>query len=239
MKLLDLTLDSPAENLALDEALLEQAEAEGSTDDVLRLWESRQTAVIIGRSSRIQHEVDVAACAKEFVPVLRRCSGGTSVVIGPGCLMYSVILSCERNAALQMVDVAHKYVLGQVAEAVQRFLPAATLQGTSDLTLDDRKFSGNSLRCKRSHLLYHGTLLCDFSLDQIGRWLKSPPRQPDYRQQRSHQEFLTNLGLDRAQLRTALVEQWQACDVLESWPEALTLELVEQRYSQATWHHRL
>jgi lipoate---protein ligase len=239
MKLLDLTLDSPAENLALDEALLEHAEAGASDDDVLRLWESPQSAVIIGRSSRIHDEVDLVACAKESIPVLRRCSGGTSVVIGPGCLMYAVVLSYDRHPGLRMVDAAHRYVLGKVADAVKQFEPSAGFQGTSDLTLGDRKFSGNSLRCKRDHLLYHGTLLIDFPLEMIGRWLKAPPRQPEYRQQRSHIEFVTNLVLDPRRLRHALAEQWQTDEALEEWPMALTSQLANERYSEATWHHRL
>ena len=40
MKLLDLTLETPAENLALDEALLEEAEQSTKPTEVLRLWES-------------------------------------------------------------------------------------------------------------------------------------------------------------------------------------------------------
>lgn len=239
MKLLDLTLDSPAENLALDEALLEQAEAGQSGGDVLRLWESPQTAVILGRSSRIHDEVDAARCEQDQIPVLRRCSGGTSVVIGPGCLMYAVVLSYERNPALRMVDVAHKYVLGNIADAVQRFLPSAAHRGTSDLALGERKFSGNSLRCKRDHLLYHGTLLCNFQLGLMSRYLKSPPRQPEYREQREHREFVMNIGLDCRELRAALTEQWQANAALHAWPESLTAELVEQRYRQANWHYRL
>jgi lipoate---protein ligase len=239
MKLLDLTLDSPEENLAVDEALLEQAESEECDEGVLRLWESKQSAVIIGRSSRIHDEVDVAACAKDSIPVLRRCSGGTSVVIGPGCLMYSVVLSYERHPALRMVDAAHQYVLGKVAQAVQQFEPDVQLQGTSDLALHDRKFSGNSLRCKRSHLLYHGTLLCHFSLDRICRWLKSPPRQPNYRRQRTHDEFVMNLNVDIGLLRKALVEQWDAVEAFKQWPGSLTGKLVDERYSQSAWHCRL
>jgi lipoate-protein ligase A len=239
MKLLDLTLDSPAENLALDEALLEQAEAGRTDDDVLRLWESRQTAVIIGRSSRIDGEVKLGKCDQDGVPVLRRCSGGTSVVIGPGCLMYSVVLSYERNPTLRMVDAAHQFVLENVAKAVRRLVPLVALKGTSDLTLGDRKFSGNSLRCKRDHLLYHGTLLCDFPLDLISRYLKTPPRQPDYREQREHRAFVANLGLDSIPLRGALIDQWNANSELIEWPDLLTKELVEQRYCQAAWHHRL
>jgi lipoate-protein ligase A len=49
MKLLDLTLPTPAENLALDEALLDAAEAGELPDEVLRLWEFPQAVVVIGR----------------------------------------------------------------------------------------------------------------------------------------------------------------------------------------------
>ena len=95
MKLLDLTLPSPAENLALDEALLEAAEAGELAGDVLRLWEMPQPAVIVGRSSRLAEEVDAPAVRAAQVPVLRRASGGAAVVVGPGCLMYSVVLRYE------------------------------------------------------------------------------------------------------------------------------------------------
>ena len=56
MYLLDLTLPTPAENVALDEALLEAAEA-GDCPSVLRLWEPRETFVVVGRSSRVAEEV--------------------------------------------------------------------------------------------------------------------------------------------------------------------------------------
>src|SRR5438067_2221926 len=80
MQLLDLTLPTPAENLALDEALLEAAEAGELTGDILRLWEMPQVAVILGRSSRASDEVDLAAAEAANVPVLRRSSGGAAVV---------------------------------------------------------------------------------------------------------------------------------------------------------------
>ena len=100
-------------------------------------------------------------------------------------------------------------------------------------------FWGNSLGCRREPLLYHGTLLCDFSLDLISRYLKSPPRQPGYRARREHREFITNLELDCRKLRNALAARWQANSALQVWPESLTAQLVQQRYSQAAWHRRL
>lgn len=239
MKLLDLTLDSPADNLALDEALLEEAEAGRLTDDVLRLWESPCPAVIIGRSSRYQDEVDVAYCHEQSISILRRCSGGASVVIGPGCLMYSVVLAYARYPQLRMLDVAHRFVLERVAAAVRGLVPETRLQGTSDLTIDGRKFSGNSLRCKRDHLLYHGTLLCDFDLSLISKTLRTPPRQPEYRAGRSHEAFVANLHVLTGRLRESIVRTWRVEEQLQKYPADLTQELAAQRYSQASWNERL
>ena len=59
---LDLTLDTPAANLALDEALLEAAEAGEGPGQILRLWESPEDAVILGRASKYQQEAHIEAC---------------------------------------------------------------------------------------------------------------------------------------------------------------------------------
>jgi lipoate-protein ligase A len=210
VKLLDLTLPTPAENLALDEALLEHAESGAEPCEVLRLWESPEPMVVLGRSSRVADEVDEEQCRRLGLPVLRRGSGGASVVIGPGCLMYAVVLSYQLHPQVQMINQAHCYSLGILGAAVRRLVPAATCCGTSDLAVDGRKFSGNSLRCKRTHLLYHGTLLYDFPLSLISDCLKTPPRQPEYRRGRRHEDFVMNLPVTADQLRQVLIAEWQA-----------------------------
>ena len=53
MRYLDLTLPTPAENLALDEALLEAAEQSGDPGETLRVWEPDEPMVVVGRSSRV------------------------------------------------------------------------------------------------------------------------------------------------------------------------------------------
>ncbi len=99
-----------------------------------------------------------------------------------------------------------------------------------------RKFSGNSLRVKRRHLLYHGTLLFDFDLELIARCLKHPPREPDYRAGRPHAEFVANLPATREQLRTALESSWQATTALAPWPRERTAALMEQKYGRDEWN---
>ncbi|MGH7993387.1 MAG: lipoyl protein ligase domain-containing protein, partial [Limisphaerales bacterium] len=66
MKLLDLTLASPAENLACDEALLNWSEAAGG--EILRFWEPREYFVVVGYANRVETEVNVAACQAHGIP---------------------------------------------------------------------------------------------------------------------------------------------------------------------------
>src|SRR4051812_33316670 len=99
MKLLDYTLPTPAENLALDEALLVAAEQDAG-GEVLRLWESPAVAVVLGTGGAVSIDVNLAACAADGVPVLRRASGGGTVLVGPRCLCFGLVLSYDRAPGL-------------------------------------------------------------------------------------------------------------------------------------------
>jgi lipoate-protein ligase A len=250
MERLDLTLPTPEENVALDEALLDQAEAEDAECEFLRLWESPRPFVVVGRSSRVGDEVNEAACRAARIGVLRRSSGGAAVVAGPGCLMYAVVLSYKLHPELKDLRQAHAFVLGRLAGSLQPALAdtgSVAHAGTSDLVIADRgvatggppvlrKFSGNSLRTKRSHLLYHGTLLYDFDLSLIDMCLRMPPRQPDYRGSRAHIEFVTNLPVSRQRLIQAVDNAWPTQAELKDWPRAVVADLVKNRFGRESWN---
>lgn len=246
MQRLELTLDTPAANLALDDALLETAEREGRPRELLRLWEPLTPFVAVGRASRLAEEVDLAGCRQRDLAIVRRPSGGGAVVVGPGCFVYSLVLSYELRPALRAIDRAHRFILETVLAALRPLIPTARYLGTSDLALQDGaaslerslKFSGNSLRCRRDHLLYHGTLLYDFPLELIDACLLHPPRQPAYRADRPHSRFVTNLPLTAAQLRAALIAAWNADEPCTAWPRELVDELVATRYGRDDWNAR-
>jgi lipoate-protein ligase A len=229
-------LPTPAENLALDEALLDEAESAGRPTQTLRLWEPSQPVVVVGRSSRIAEEVRLDVCGGRGIAVLRRVSGGAAIVTGPGCLMYAVVISYERHPMLRAVDHAHRFVLEKIAGALQPHVPEVRLRGTSDLAVGERKFSGNSIRAKRDHLLYHGTLLYRFPLDLVAACLALPPRQPDYRRNRGHAQFVTNLPLPASVVRSALAAAWEADEPRRDWPRQAVDRLVAGRYSQDLWN---
>lgn len=209
MQRLDWMVDSLHLNLAIDEALLQSAEA-GESGEVLRLWEFDQPVVVVGRGSRIDVEVELEACRARRIPVLRRASGGAAIVAGPGCLMYSVVLSMRERPELRRLDVVHQFVMGRLAAQIEPLLGGIEVRGTCDLTWQNRKFSGNSLRVTRDHVLYHGTLLYAADLDLLAACLKTPPRRPDYREDREHAAFVTNVPLTAEQLREAAAKAFAA-----------------------------
>jgi lipoate---protein ligase len=255
MQRLDLTLPTPAENLALDEALLDWAETENPEWEFLRLWESPQPLVVVGRSSRVELEVNLGACRQRGIEVMRRSSGGATIVTGPGCMMYAVVLSYRLRPELKDIRCAHTEILGRFSPSLQRAvhgLGDVSQAGTSDLvfvpsgqfaTKSDgderttlRKFSGNSLRAKRTHLLYHGTLLYNFDLQLIEDCLLSPPRQPDYRNRRSHEDFVINLPLARSALVEAVDRAWPTNSELAEWPQRQVVDLAADRFSCDRWN---
>jgi lipoate-protein ligase A len=234
MQFLDLTLPTLAENLALDEALLLEAE-NGHGGEVLRLWEWSEPAVVLGSGCRLAEDVDEAACLAGGVLILRRASGGGTVLLGRGCLCFSLVLAYARCPALREIRSSYAYILEGIRRTLSSLQPGIACAGTSDLTVGDRKFSGNAQQRKRKFLLHHGTLLYDFDLQQVGRYLRVPARQPDYRCGRDHTTFLTNLPTNAAELRRCLRAAWKAGKDSVTWPRDLVHQLAEEKYVRPEW----
>jgi lipoate-protein ligase A len=238
MKWIDLTYKSPAENLACDEVLLDVCE-EGREGEILRFWEPTAPFVVLGYSNRWRTEVDASACARNGVPILRRCSGGGTVLQGPGCLNYSLILKIEGERTLGSITETNRTVMERNARALAPLLSATPLvQGHTDLTLENLKFSGNSQRRRRKCALVHGTFLLNFDLAAVETCLPMPSEQPAYRGNRPHRHFLTNLKVAARDVKAALRREWQAEEPLESVPDDRVRALARDTYDTDDWNRK-
>ncbi len=241
----------------MEESSLENASnASAEKNEVLRLWELASPCVVLGRSSKWKEESNWFACQRDGVPVLRRVSGGASIVAGPGCLMYSVLISYQKRPRWRSLDVAHQEVMSQVQAAVQHATDSIqsslqiVMKGTCDLTIANRKFSGNALRCKRYWMLYHGTIMYSMPLEWLTNYLFEPSLQPEYRRKRQHESFVTNVldsSMDipatifRGILETQLALIWNASESWQSCPwkgmvERESTHLLQSRYTNQQWH---
>ena len=160
----DLQPGSPAHGVALDDVLLEGVKHGGR--DVLRFW-TNQRGVVIGRSQKLNDEVDLTAARRLGFPVVRRISGGGSVLHYPGNLNVSVIVSDARR--LGTVEEAFERVGLSLARGVNRLQIESRVEGSA-LFAGAAKISG-AAQARRGHAaLYHATILvgaCPVQMEEI------------------------------------------------------------------------
>jgi lipoate-protein ligase A len=236
MQLCDLTLPTPEENLACDEALLDLCEA-GGTGPLLRLWEPAQYFVVLGYANHAAREANLPFCQTNAIPVLRRCTGGGAVLQGPGVLNYSLILPHDPSGPCHSIAATNAFILERHRAALTPLLSAPVeRQGQTDLTLGGLKFSGNAQRRQRRCLLFHGSFLLNLDFDLLGQALPLPSRQPAYRANRSHADFLVNLKLPAPTLKLALRQTWNATQPLPQIPFDQIHLLAREKYSLDEWN---
>ncbi|MCC6588655.1 MAG: lipoate--protein ligase family protein [Bryobacterales bacterium] len=188
--------------LKFEEELLRRGEA------ALWMWESAAECVVLGQSGRPERDTYVGRCEADGVPIVKRCSGGGAVLLGPGCLVYTLVLPLDWWPELRDVRDSKRWVMDRVRRALG--VEGLTVEGISDLALDGRKVSGNAQRRSSEAILHHGTVLYGFDVSRMGRYLKMPHKEPEYRAGRGHEEFLANLPVAVEEIRRGLVEEFGA-----------------------------
>jgi lipoate-protein ligase A len=237
MKYLDVTFPTPQQNLACDETLILFCEDSSYDDEILRFWQPADYFVVLGHSGKVHSEIELASCQANRIPILRRCSGGGTVLQGPGCLNYSLILRINNRDSLRNVSRTNSFVLGSLKQALEPLIgEGVEIQGHTDLAFGMRKFSGNAQYRKRRFLLFHGTFLLHFDISFLEKLLPVPAKQPAYRQNRTHGNFLTNVNLPPDNIKEALKQTWSVEEEFKNVPSEAIERLAREKYSRDEWN---
>lgn len=238
-------------HVAADEALLIWAE-QTQSPAVMRVWESTQPGIVLGCGNAIRSEVNLDRAVALGLPIVRRCSGGGTVYLGPGCLNYALVLPIDFVPSLVSINGTTNWVMAHIRDAIRSvsavfnpsFLGSGVpldiqVRGTSDLVINQVKFSGNAQRRRKTHVLFHGTVLCQMDLNALNAVLAHPSREPDYRQGRSHLDFVCNLGISTEIIRNALMTYFKVSGAI-SGPRVQDVQsLVDEKYGRLEWNARV
>ena len=238
MQLVEYPCETPEELIALDELLLLKAER-GEVGETLRFWESRDLFVVVGRACRVEEECFRIFCQEDNRKIIRRISGGGTVLQGPGCYNYSVILAYEKDAQYKNVSSSYQAILAGVSDRLKKKGIRSEILPVSDLAVDGMKISGNAQARKRSFFLHHGTFLVGFDVGKVARYLKHPPVEPKYRHGRMHDKFIGNIPVSPYEIREIINEMFAP---VGTWkPDARTVKemraLVDSKYSIDKWNY--
>ncbi len=205
MQLKDLSFKSPQENILYDELLLQLADKQNE-GEVLRFWESPQIFVVLGLIGKEKEDIFLDQAKTDQIPVLRRTSGGGTVLQGPGSLNYTLVLDKNRHSDLADLRKSYSWISAKVIESLRVCGVEAVFKPISDIALpkSEKKFSGNAQHRGKNHILHHGTILYNFNLTLISRYLRMPKDIPDYRLNRPHSDFVTNIKIEPKQFKEAL-----------------------------------
>ena len=202
--------NDPALNLAIDESLIRSL-VERGTPNTIRIWQSR-ASVIIGCSQDPRAEVNIKACRRLGIPVLRRSSGGGAVYTDLGCHNYTVVAHSRAIPGPMTVPAVYRFICSGVMNVILHFGFRPVFVPPSNIFVEGRKVSGSAQHLLREGLLQHGTLLVDSNLEVMQSVLS-----PDVRMARLAHSVpstpapvanLTNLmgrHLGRAEVRQAMI----------------------------------
>lgn len=196
------------------------------------VWSPSETLVVLGRSNKIELEVDSGACEREGISILRRYGGGGTVVLYPGCLIVSV------GAWVSSQYDNDKYFISlnqAIIDTIQIQSPGVELvqKGYSDIVCGAKKIAGTSLFRSRHYLLYQASIIIDMDLEKIEKFLQHPSREPDYRMGRPHRDFLTSLASATGLSLTP--QQW--ADHFQLNFEAALRHRLEDEVREPQWEH--
>jgi lipoate-protein ligase A len=100
---------------------------------------------------------------EDNIRLARRISGGGAVFHDNGNLNFSFILSRD------IYDVTRQ--CGVIINALKSLGLDAQISGRNDMTIDDKKFSGNAFCFKGHNALHHGTVLIGADKEKMSRYL--------------------------------------------------------------------
>jgi lipoate-protein ligase A len=157
------------------------------------VWQPAKLVVVLGASNKMESSVVIEHAEADGVDVMKRPSGGESVVLSPRMLAVSVAFETTE------LKDPHQY-FAKINAAIIKSLEACGVQnllakGISDIAMGEKKILGSSIYRASGRLLYHAVLNVSEDVSVFGRYLKHPAKEPDYRKNRRHDEFVTSLAV--------------------------------------------
>lgn len=163
-------------------------------------------AVVLGISGKPSELVYEERAAAAGVPLLKRFSGGGTVIVDTNTVFVTFISAAD---ALPEVPAYPEPMLSWTSDIYADALARCGVDGfathANDYCIHDRKFGGNAQSISGKRWLHHTSLLWDYEPERMSL-LQEPRKRPEYRAERPHGDFIRGLKATGLRDRTALLD---------------------------------
>ena len=184
MIILELTGQSIEEQLALERRLLKE-----DNRSFCLINRGTPRTIVMGVSGKAEELLHLDRVERDNVSLLRRFSGGGTVIVDEGTLFISFIMAKEAVDCQLFPEPIMRWTADLYAKSWK--IPGFQLR-ENDYVVGDRKCGGNAQYIQKARWLHHTSFLWDYSEKNMD-YLLLPQKRPNYRADRPHSEFLCRL----------------------------------------------
>jgi len=161
------------------------------TGDDLMVWRPDKEYIVLGQSNSPEMSLIAENVIADKIAVTRRPTGGEAVFLTPRMAVLTVAREFnDMKNSKDFFGEVNTMIINALTDLGVRGLGT---RGISDITIGNRKILGSSMHRRERRLVYHAVLNIGEDPVLFERYLRHPRREPDYRRNRSHSEFVTSL----------------------------------------------
>jgi len=172
-RLLDTPPMTAAENMALDDTLLE-LKGRGGTPDTIHFLQFSPRAVLVGYHQSVQEEIRVDYCRAHNIQINRRITGGGAIFFDESQLGWEIICDKRFFDVTFVNNRLFKRLCDPVVTALHMLGIESVFRPRNDIEINGRKISGTGGTESDGAFLFQGTMLVDFDVDTMLKSLKIP-----------------------------------------------------------------
>ncbi len=191
-RLLDTGPRSAAENMALDELLLELKAGE-KIPHTLRFLQFSYPTVLVGHHQSAEEEVRLDYCQTQGIEINRRLTGGGALYWGKKELGWEIYISKKDPRVPSKIEDLYRKMGEAAALGLRHLGVRAHFRPRNDIEIQGRKISGTGGTELSGAILFQGTLLVDFDVDEMLRALRIPSEKLQHKEIESLKERVTCL----------------------------------------------
>ena len=153
---------SAAMNMAIDHAIYESV-ANGRELPTIRFYKWINNSVSIGAYQN-PNEINLEACKKHNVGIVRRMTGGRAVFHDKNDFTYSVI--APIRAFEYSIENAYRQICSCIIKTLSGLGIKSALENKNNIIANGKKISGNASKAmEKGVYLQHGTLIYDIDFE--------------------------------------------------------------------------